>query len=92
MKRVHITVYGKVQGVSFRYYSKQKALELGVKGWVMNLRNPNIVELVIEGKDEKVDKMIEWCSHGPQNAIIEKIDVTEEEYKGEFNSFEVRYW
>ena len=91
MKRVQIIVYGRAQGISFRYYSKRKALELDVTGWVMNLDNYNKIEFVLEGKDENVDEMVEWCKQGPNYALIKKIDIIEQEYKGKFDGFEVRY-
>ncbi len=88
--RVHVWVSGIVQGVFFRANTKDLALKLGVNGWVRNLPDGR-VEAVFEGEEEKVKEMIEFCKKGPPGSRVDEIDVKEEEYKGEFNSFEIRY-
>jgi len=90
MKRVHVFISGKVQGVFFRAYTKQKADELGVKGWVRNLPDGR-VEAVFEGEDHKVDQMVKWCWEGSPLSKVENVETKEEEYKGEFKNFEIRY-
>jgi len=47
MKRVHVFISGKVQGVWFRSYTEAEAKKLGVKGWVRNLPDGR-VEAVFE--------------------------------------------
>ena len=89
--RAHVFISGRVQGVFFRAYTKDNADKLGVKGFVRNLRDGR-VEAVFEGDEEAVKKMIAWCHHGPPAARVEKVDVKFEEYKGEFDSFEIRYF
>lgn len=71
---VHILVSGKVQGVAFRYYARNVAEELEIAGWIKNL-NDGRVELMIEGTKLSLEKMIEWCTHGPDRAIVENIVV-----------------
>ena len=88
--RVHVWVSGIVQGVFFRANTKDLALRLGVNGWVRNLPDGR-VEAVFEGEEEKVKEMIEFCKKGPPGSRVDEIDVKEEKYKGEFNSFEIRY-
>lgn len=90
MKRVRVFVSGKVQGVFFRAYTKEKADELGIKGWVRNLPDGR-VEAVFEGTDDKVDEMVKWCWQGPPHARVENVEVREEDYKGEFDIFEIRF-
>lgn len=90
MRRVHIKVYGRVQGVFFRHNTKKVADRLGLTGWVRN--NPDdTVEIVAEGKDEAIDKMIEWCRKGPIGSRVEKIDIKEEGFKEEFTNFSIIY-
>ncbi|GAH85392.1 unnamed protein product, partial [marine sediment metagenome] len=50
------------------------------------------VEIVMEGEEEKVKELIDWCYQGPGSAIVEKVDIKWEEYRGEFNSFSIRGW
>ena len=89
MKRVHLYISGRVQGVFFRSNMRQRALELNVKGWVRNLPDGR-VEAVLEGPEESVNRLIAWCHEGPPLARVDKVDITEEEYKGEFKDFSVR--
>ncbi|MCX9010187.1 MAG: acylphosphatase [Candidatus Methanoperedens sp.] len=88
--RAHIFVMGKVQGVFFRSGTRDKALELGIAGWVRNLDDGQ-VEAVFEGEKENVEKIVEWCRRGPQYAQVEKVEVVPEDYKAEFKGFTVRY-
>ena len=71
---VHIIIYGKVQGVSFRASTQNKALELSIKGWVRNLRN-DAVEVHAEGNRENLDKFINWCQKGPLLAEVSTCDL-----------------
>ena len=51
---LHLIVTGRVQGVGFRFITKQKVIDYDLKGWVKNLPNAT-VELEIEGNDLKVE-------------------------------------
>ncbi len=86
--RVRIVVHGSVQGVSFRYYTCRRALELGVSGWVRNLPD-DTVEGLFEGNDSAVQALVEWCRLGPSAARVERLDVRRDIYTGEFESFTV---
>ncbi len=88
MKRVHIFAEGRVQGVFFRHYTVQTASAYNIKGWVRNLRDGR-VEIVCEGPEGDIEKMIEWCRQGPPGSNVRKIDTAWEEYRGEFESFEI---
>jgi acylphosphatase len=90
MKRFKIRVCGRVQGVFFRYNTKKVADKLKLNGYVRN--NPNgIVEIVAEGSDEKINKLIEWCKKGPIGSKVEKVEIKEEKYKKEFENFSIVY-
>ena len=88
--RAHIVVSGRVQGVFFRAETQEKAQELGLTGWVRNLSDGR-VEAVFEGDKVKVEEMVKWAKKGPSRAIVNHLDLTWEEYQGEFNNFEIRY-
>lgn len=88
--RAHIFVQGMVQGVFFRVKTRQKAKVLGVTGWVKNLPDDR-VEAVFEGEKEKVEQIIEWIKKGPLFSRVDDVKVDFEEYKSEFESFEIRY-
>ena len=89
MKRVHVFVSGRVQGVYFRHHTQQEALRRNVSGWVRNLPDSR-VEAVFEGDELDVDAILSFCRSGPPRADVESVDVTEEPFVGEFMGFSIR--
>lgn len=79
---------GKVQGIFFRATARDVARFLGVKGWVKN-RWDGKVELTVEGEEEAVDKMIQWCHSGPAGALVTTVEVEPQPWKGEFTNFSI---
>jgi acylphosphatase len=75
-KRVHVIVWGYVQGVGFRLACQRQANALGVKGWVRN-RPDGSVEAVFQGTPDAVDALAAWSRQGPANAEVEGIELTE---------------
>ncbi len=88
--RAHVFVSGRVQGVFFRFETKELARRLGVGGWVRNRRDRRL-EAVFEGEKEDVERMIEFCRRGPSGAMVTDVEVRWEEPTGEFEGFNVRY-
>ncbi|MEM2989270.1 MAG: acylphosphatase [Candidatus Bathyarchaeia archaeon] len=86
--RAHVFVSGLVQGVFFRHETARRAIRLGVRGWVRNLPDGR-VEAIFEGERESVEKLVEFCRHGPPGAIVEDLEVRWEDYRGEFKDFRV---
>ena len=84
--RAKVRVYGRVQGVFFRATTQEVARELGLKGYVRNLPDGS-VEAVFEGDEEGVRKAIEWCHRGPPTARVERVEVSWEEPKGDYDDF-----
>jgi acylphosphatase len=64
-----VMVGGHVQGVCFRHYTRQKAMQLGISGWVRNLPDGH-VEALICGTATGLDAMLAWLSHGPEDAEV----------------------
>jgi len=89
MRRTHVYVSGTVQGVFFRHYTRERALELGITGWVRNLPDGR-VEAVFEGEDEAVGEMIAFCRTGPSGADVTGVEIKEENWTGEFKGFVVK--
>jgi acylphosphatase len=90
MKRVHVTITGRVQGVAFRAKTRSEANRNNVSGWVRNLPDGG-VEAVFEGKPEDVEHVVRWCRVGPSLAVVEHVEVLEEPYSGTFKEFSIRY-
>ncbi|WP_338601527.1 acylphosphatase [Sulfolobus tengchongensis] len=87
LKRVYIRIYGVVQGVGFRKFVQIHAIRLGIKGYARNLPDGS-VEVVAEGHEEALSKLLEYVRRGPPAAEVEKVDYSFSEYKGEFKEFE----
>lgn len=88
--RVHLFISGWVQGVFYRHYTKKKAEELGLSGWVRNTDDGQ-VEAVFEGPKEKVEEMIKWCWRGSPGSEVSRVSRASRALKGEFRGFEIRY-
>ena len=76
-----MVIHGLVQGVYFRDTTRRLALREGVAGWVRNTWE-GAVEAVFEGDPEAVERMIEFCRHGPRGAVVERVQVFEEKPEG----------
>ena len=90
MKKIKAIVSGKVQGVGFRMYTRAQARQLGIYGYVRNLRNGN-VEIVAEGEAEAVDELLKWAKSGSPSALVNNLEVEFIANSiGEFEGFEIR--
>jgi acylphosphatase len=87
--RAMVTITGLVQGVNFRHYTREAALQFNVNGWVRNLPDGS-VQGCFEGEDEDVNALIAWCRTGPSWARVEEVVVRQEPYRREFDDFQIR--
>ena len=88
METVHLVIKGKVQGVYYRASAREKANELGIKGWIKNTPGGH-VEVIAGGNKEQLEKFIEWCRRGPKYAEVTDMTVTEGEEE-HFNDFSIK--
>ena len=86
--RAHLFVTGQVQGVFFRSETRRKAIKLNVTGWVKNLKDGR-VEALLEGNQEGVDALIDFCRRGPSAGRVVDTKIVFERYKGEFKDFRI---
>ena len=86
--RYHLIITGIVQGVCYRYYTRERAVELGVTGWVRN-RMDGSVEVVAEGGNDALAALTNWCREGPSHAHVADVAVTHGEGTGEFARFRI---
>lgn len=87
-KRFCLTIYGRVQGVSFRYHTREKARELGIAGYVQN-QPDGTVYAEGEGDAQAMEKWIHWCRRGPDFARVDRVTMVEKDAKG-FSGFQIR--
>ncbi|WP_069186086.1 acylphosphatase [Candidatus Terasakiella magnetica] len=76
MKTVHLSIKGKVQGVWYRAWTRETALELNLNGWVRN-RSDRSVEALVSGEQDLVAQLIEKCWSGPKAARVDNIIITD---------------
>ncbi|MBO0764550.1 MAG: acylphosphatase [Hyphomicrobiaceae bacterium] len=76
-RTVRVRIAGRVQGVSYRYWTEQTARSLGLNGWVRNRRDGS-VEALFSGPAGDVAEMLQRCHDGPSAAVVSKVEVMEE--------------
>lgn len=76
IRAVSVIIWGRVQGVSYRAWTKEKAEGLGLSGWVRN-RPDRSVEALFSGPPETVERMLGLCRKGPLLARVDDVAVTE---------------
>jgi acylphosphatase len=81
VRRVRVVVHGSVQGVYFRDTTRRQARRKDVAGWVRNNWD-GTVEAVFEGEPEAVERLVELCRLGPRGAVVERLEVFDEEPEG----------
>ena len=78
----HLLIFGKVQGVGFRYWLYEKAIQKNIRGWVKN-RITGQVEALLIGNDEDVNEIIKQCKTGPRSSNVTQVKI--QDYKQEYS-------
>ena len=90
MARLSVTVHGRVQGVSFRYFVRNAARELGLKGYVCNLARGDAVAIRAEGQKPQLDRLLDQLKTGPPGAVVKRVEIDWSDYTGQFTGFSIR--
>jgi acylphosphatase len=97
LKQIHLYIKGDVIGVGFRAWTKIQAKIVGVNGWVKNTFNrPDVfgagggVEAVIQGEEEKVNKIIELLKLGPAVSRVDDVEIYYQDPKEILEQFEIK--
>ncbi|OOF42894.1 acylphosphatase [Rodentibacter rarus] len=69
-------IYGRVQGVGFRYFTWKEAEKLGIKGTVRN-RDDGSVEVIAQGDDTQLRAFDQWLRQGPRTANVIRVVVND---------------
>ncbi len=87
MRRMHLIVHGRVQGVFYRESAMGSARKIGgLTGYVKNLKD-GTVEVVAEGEDKKLRELLAACKKGSFQSDVRQVDETYSEATGEFEGF-----
>jgi len=87
-KTIELRIYGKVQGVWYRASTREKALQLGLSGYVMNKSDGSVVAQAT-GTENSLEELIDWCHRGPAEAKVEEVKVTKIPLR-RFEGFDIR--
>ncbi|MGA2507424.1 MAG: acylphosphatase [Chitinispirillaceae bacterium] len=90
IKRINAVVEGRVQGVGFRYFTRDRALRHGITGWVRNLPGHN-VELEAQGTGDNVDAFIAEIRKGPALSHVSDVKIHDVPLENKENGFEITF-
>lgn len=90
-RRLHAIVHGLVQGVNFRAFTRRKAIEEGLTGWVRNLHD-GTVETIAEGAPEALEAFEEFLHIGSPSASVSHVTTEWIDAINEFTDFHIRYF
>ncbi len=90
LRRLSITVTGRVQGVGFRYFAQEAAEALGVTGWVRNGWSRE-VEAEAQAEEEPLARFCEQLRAGPPLANVADVETHEIPVIEGDEGFEIRY-
>ncbi len=90
MKTANITCRGRVQGVFYRASTRDKAIELGLRGFVRNELNGDVF-VCAQGSDDKIDQLVHWCRSGPPLAQVSNVELVWVDIEEVYSSFSVSY-
>jgi acylphosphatase len=68
----HLLVEGRVQGVGFRWFTRERARRQGLRGWVQN-RSDGSVEVFVSGSQQALDRLAADLAIGPRGAHVERV-------------------
>lgn len=88
-QQLEALVFGRVQGVGFRYFVRTAAKRLGVTGWVCNTRDGS-VRVVAEGPSRCLRQLLEALEHGPSLACVDDVRCRWDKPSGAFSDFSIR--
>ena len=73
MSALHVAVRGRVQGVGFRWFVRERARALGLTGWVRN-QPDGTVEVLAVGDDSALEKLRALLTEGPMGSRVSGVD------------------
>jgi len=88
IQSIQLVITGRVQGVFYRASMRDKAEALGASGFVQN-REDGSVYAEIEGEEQVLGKLIDWCHAGPAGARVDGVKATHQPAKG-YQGFAIR--
>ena len=85
----NIQIFGRVQGVGFRYSARLAARGFGIRGYVRNMPDGSVY-IEAEGNENNMGQFVKWCRKGPDFAYIDHIRIDDGSLEN-YESFDVRF-
>lgn len=89
MKAIYILVYGDVQGVFYRHFTKKEANKLGILGWCQNEIDGS-VKIFAQGAEKSIESFIEWVKIGSPMSDVKSIKTEKTQLKENLTGFEIK--
>lgn len=90
MQNLEIVISGRVQGVGFRYFAKQKAELYEIHGYVKNIGSRKVKVLAL-GESGNMEHFVQALKLGPAYAHIESVSTSPVQHTKEYNEFKISY-
>ncbi len=84
-----VRIAGRVQGVSFRYFTCEQARQEGLRGWVQNELDGSVTAW-LQGEMPVLMHMLQWLEHGPPQARVDRLDIETCEPDTTLQGFDIR--
>jgi len=90
MVQYEIIITGRVQGVGYRHFAVQKAMEMGITGWVKNSVDNGVI-IMAQGIEEELKTYIDFLYLGPTRSRVDKISTCIMQLVTVFDNFSIKY-
>ena len=90
MRAIQALVHGRVQGVFFRVYTRDKAHQLNLAGWVRNNRD-GTVECFVQGLEQAISEFIKFLHQGSPSSRVDDVVITNVPIDPNLKNFEITY-
>jgi len=90
-KGFHLKVTGRVQGVGYRYYCRNVAGSMKLKGYVMNLPDGS-VEIEVFGEDKKINEFIKEIRRLDMGFFVDEVQIENIPQDKKYHDFEIKFY
>lgn len=90
MAHYEIKITGRVQGVGFRQFVKDKANDFDISGWVKNMPDGSVF-VKAEGEEKDMEPFIDHLKRGPSMGRVDNLSKEKFDSKNDFSEFQIRY-
>lgn len=89
MQQYEIKITGRVQGVGFRYYTRNQANNLNLNGWVRNTLDGGVLAMV-QGPKHAINTFVDYMWVGPPMSDVKSVTQVDMQAIEEFADFEIK--